>query len=765
MPLEPPRLGRAFGIVLGTALICAVGCGGTSRGSETSTDSGAAADATWDAADSATPPDSTLPQQDSGVADATDAPPDVSAADGTSDAASDVRLDVAEAGDATGDASPICAPGSVAAFTPTPVAASSNAPCAAAQIQGLVTACLDRSSTSTTCGAFTSAPANQACVGGCPLVSGYAGMNPITPGGIVPPPVGPWGPLVQIENPGSTQFYNLANCVTALDKSAVARSCATALEASLECNAVACAPFCSVPAAAGPPQTQAQMALTACFAAAEGCPAASGSCTGPCGPYENAANAACAMLSASSAASLCLDGSLTSASANTADAALVTWLAAACGGNDAGSDAGPEAGDAGDAGSDGGSSFPEPPHVIDAGGPVLTSPILVPIFFSNDTDPNVGVTQMVAFFENIGATSHWQALAEYGVGPPSAVVPVMLAQPAPATIIDDGTAAGAMQTLLAGLIAGATGGTPAPTPNTLYVLNFPTTTTVSSAPSFGGGTGCKDYGAYHFNMQYSGQDVAYAVVPRCPASFLGLPTDLDEFTGVASHELVEGVTDPYPGMRPAWTVIDTPHAYYAEANGGAAELADMCFRDPEAFHTFPDSPFTVQRFWSNMAALAGHDPCVPPLPAEVYFTSVPVLGGTGTFSYGGATSTVASASIPVGMSATIPIDLRSDGVTGSWTVSVLDFGCMETGQASAALLGLTLAAGVGTSCVPTSTTCSSQVCTGNDGSSVNLTIQAKTAGNPSTNYQPTKTELFEVLSQQGSGSTALRHVSWGVVTN
>ncbi len=405
-------------------------------------------------------------------------------------------------------------------------------------------------------------------------------------------------------------------------------------------------------------------------------------------------------------------------------------------------------------------SFPAPPQVQKQAGKVLATPTLVPIFFNNDTDPGVPVADMVAFFEGLGQTNYWRTLEEYGVGPVAGVTPVMLAQAAPAAI-DDTSTTSALKQLLAGFIANATGGTPASNGSTVYVLVFPSATTVTwfTGPS------CTSFGGYHDELALpDGTHVPYAVVPRCPGAAIGLQNDLQLVTGVASHELAEATTDPFVSSAPAWTLLDAPHMYFDEANSGA-EIADLCENDGAAFLAFEDSSFTVQRIWSNSAAAAGHDPCVPAFAGETFFNSVPVLPDTTSFSYDGNNDTVDAVNIPVGMSAMIPIQLYSDGPTTAWTVTVSDYACV-TAVPGGALLTFTLAPGsAGATCAPVndpSDPCVTQSCTGSNGDTVNLTIDVVAAGSGASHEAP-NTELFLVKSTQVSGMSQLTHLWWGIV--
>jgi hypothetical protein len=86
----------------------------------------------------------------------------------------------------------------------------------------------------------------------------------------------------------------------------------------------------------------------------------------------------------------------------------------------------------------------------------------------------------------------------------------------------------------------------------------------------------------------------------------------------------------------------------------------------------------IQRSWSNGAAAAGQDPCVPH-PPEVYFNSLPVLDSV-SYQPRGMPFTTLGVNIPVGQSKTIDVDLFSTGPTaGPWKVSVDDYGYVATG--------------------------------------------------------------------------------------
>ncbi len=258
------------------------------------------------------------------------------------------------------------------------------------------------------------------------------------------------------------------------------------------------------------------------------------------------------------------------------------------------------------------------PQATDAGGPVLAAPQIVTV-----TYPNGSNTALAQAFGAWIASSDWMTSIgkDYGVGPGTQVATPVLTAPAPSTLSDQD-----IQQLLASSIAA--GILPTPTPNTLYVLYLPSST---AATSFAGGPDCGAaqghiVGGYHWEAQTSGgTSFPYAVIPSCEGQ------DDGDLELSASHEIAEGVTDPYPNTNPSWGIFD-PASPWSYNN---VELADVCI-----LQSVGDDGYTLARIWSNSAAAAGTDPCVP-LPANAlpYFnvsitpTTVPTVSAGTTLTY------------------------------------------------------------------------------------------------------------------------------------
>jgi hypothetical protein len=210
------------------------------------------------------------------------------------------------------------------------------------------------------------------------------------------------------------------------------------------------------------------------------------------------------------------------------------------------------------------------------------------------------------------------------------------------------------------IVAHATGtdGWPANTPNTIYTVFLPDNVTLSTPF----GDSCSSFGGYHDETQ-SGA-IVYALLPRCQSG------NLNGITPAISHELIEASTDPWPESMGAYQNTDALHAIWGLIPGG--ELGDMCEYVDSAYDNSLGS-YLVQRTWSNSAAAAGHDPCVPQDAATPYRGAVPVLTEQLPFtdSEGNAVTTE-GVTVPVGMSKTIEVDLFSDLDTDLWQVEAID---------------------------------------------------------------------------------------------
>jgi hypothetical protein len=332
------------------------------------------------------------------------------------------------------------------------------------------------------------------------------------------------------------------------------------------------------------------------------------------------------------------------------------------------------------------------PQIVYQGGPLLSAPQVVSVTFAGDTL----ASDLESFGQSVASSSWWSTvMAGYcatgstgcvGAGPQGTSVQVSAAPEATYSDSDDGSAA-TLQTWLSSSIASGT--LPAPAsgspPNTLYVLYFPATTTVS----FDGVASCTDEGfdGYHNWMSIGSQAIAYVVVMECPplpAPFPGItaPTLLENTTLTASHEIAEASTDPIPpgssnSISPGFALDPTSldNFGWIDVTGGG-EVADMCvdFFGLNQDQT-SDATFTAQRIWSNAQEASGVDPCNPIPSGDLYFNAAPE--GTAFFVVG------------VGQSQTLYVDAFAQAGMGSWTLSAQDWSDSATPYLSFSIAGAT----------------------------------------------------------------------------
>ena len=83
--------------------------------------------------------------------------------------------------------------------------------------------------------------------------------------------------------------------------------------------------------------------------------------------------------------------------------------------------------------------------------------------------------------------------------------------------------------------------------------------------------------------------------------------------------------------------------------------------------------YLVQRSWSNRAAAAGLDPCLP-APASPYFATTPIVADPISFDSVDLGGTVATQGVKLanGESKVVDLKLWSSAPTGEWTIQALD---------------------------------------------------------------------------------------------
>jgi hypothetical protein len=303
------------------------------------------------------------------------------------------------------------------------------------------------------------------------------------------------------------------------------------------------------------------------------------------------------------------------------------------------------------------------PQVVTFGGPVLTAPKVQPILYAEDPM----ATDVEAMVQEFASEPAWAAqTAEYGVGSLTVLPTISIAGTPPTTLDDNNGNPTPFEKTLATNTSGANPAWGPADASTIYLFVLPKGTNISS-----GGSCCTDFLGYHYEVPVGSTSVPYAIVCDCAPQQGDPTTPLVYVTTTVSHELVESATDPYPDSNPAYVESDDNDIDWSIETGG--EVADMCEYNTDTNYTPSGSTYAVQRSWSNAAASAGTNPCVPVPPTGPFFNSMPVLPDTVSVDYYGQAVQTKGVTIAVGQSATIDVQLYSEAATnGPWTVTVYD---------------------------------------------------------------------------------------------
>jgi hypothetical protein len=327
------------------------------------------------------------------------------------------------------------------------------------------------------------------------------------------------------------------------------------------------------------------------------------------------------------------------------------------------------------------------PQAVNSGGPVLAAPNIVPIFFGGDPlQPEIE-----AFLAALATSSYWPAVtSEYSVGPLTIAPSIVVSDPSPTTISNP-----EISVWLAAYLDGTHAAWPPITLDNIYMVFYPESTVITD-PSVG--TSCTDFGGYHYagaeprssgppdggvtHVEGGSMDASadtgppadagttpfvYAVIPRC-ATFAG-HKGIDAVTATVSHESVEASSDPLGSSVPAYAGVDSAHIVWDLSPGG--EIADLCAYEAQSFQRLVGT-YLVQRIWSNAAAKASQDPCVPALTGTTYYNATPDLTENVIITYEGGHFPTVGVLVPIGQTKTIDIQLFSTAPTAEWSVSIED---------------------------------------------------------------------------------------------
>lgn len=246
------------------------------------------------------------------------------------------------------------------------------------------------------------------------------------------------------------------------------------------------------------------------------------------------------------------------------------------------------------------------PHAAYFGGPVIERARIFALAWSNDWGSDVGFpTTLSRFYSAVTHSPYLHWLREYSTDTqrihPARFVELLVDDEVPAaTVISDAEIQAELSRFLHRhpcLSADA---------NSIFAVHFPPGTSVTR----GTRRSCFNFCGYHSSFVHDGAPLRYTVIPDltgCAGRCGGLSA-LDDTFSVASHEVIETITDPDIALAAG---LESPLAWYDPTYG---EIADICGNQ-----TASVLGFVVQQAWSNHAAacVSGSTPPVGELPSAM----------------------------------------------------------------------------------------------------------------------------------------------------
>jgi hypothetical protein len=313
---------------------------------------------------------------------------------------------------------------------------------------------------------------------------------------------------------------------------------------------------------------------------------------------------------------------------------------------------------------------PDIAQLVNQGGRVLTSPVVVTVTWSDD--PNVATLESVG--DSIGASPFWKTVVgEYGVGALTSGASNHVHLTTPLVLSTDPNAdpvSPIMQLITDALANPAASGWPAPTDQSLYIVYLHGANADTLCQQGAGGL--------HDSVKVGDKDIPFAISAACSDGPGGMFDALESATISASHELAEAAVDPFPSTAPAWVGLSGDQLAWELLQFGQDENGDMCefYDDAYGMSGAPQLPFMVQRTWSNKSAAAGHAPCVP-APKDPNFNVAPLAAKETVVADFSKTQVPFAQSskgfqINVGQTRKIPIGFYTDGPTAPFTIEAFE---------------------------------------------------------------------------------------------
>ncbi len=278
-------------------------------------------------------------------------------------------------------------------------------------------------------------------------------------------------------------------------------------------------------------------------------------------------------------------------------------------------------------------------HLTYFGGPLLQTPIVVPVWWSANVPATVQ-NNLAQFYADLTQSSYWQMLQEYdSVGlTPGSNQAILGGTATAAVTITPSVCAGTsncnltdaqIQTELKAQITA--GVLPAPVldcsgnTRTIYMVHFPSNVAIRD-PSGGRSCAAGGFCAYHYTGKYGPNNIplVYGVMPDqstggCATGCGTNGTALANTTETASHELSEAATDPDVGLI-AGAAFVAPGGWYDSKCG---EIGDICADGVSKGDTITVSgrSWTVQQNWSNKQGKCASSGTVQPVCSGTTLTN------------------------------------------------------------------------------------------------------------------------------------------------
>ena len=339
-------------------------------------------------------------------------------------------------------------------------------------------------------------------------------------------------------------------------------------------------------------------------------------------------------------------------------------------------------------------SAPAGAHLTYYGGKVIPNVKVTQVLYGSGTYiSQVSGTQMGSFYGQAEASGVWDWLNEYNTSSPSQAIGrgsfTQQKQITPASSRNGSTITDAnIQAELAAQIQ--SGALAQPDDNTIYMINFPQGKSITQ----GGSSSCVGGGfcAYHGTFKIGSQNVYYGVLPDMGpnsgcATGCGNSSTFNNQTSVASHELIEAVTDAEVGLS---TVVGPPLAWYDSTNG---EIGDICNAQQGTFVGGDGVTYTIQQEFSNQ-----QNNCITTRSVS----STPDFGiadsPSSTTIAPGATATINVTTSKINSSTqtiTLAVTGLPSGVTGSFSPATVTAG----GSSTLTLTASSTATGSGTATI------------------------------------------------------------------